>query len=318
MSTSGNNDIDLFELLDVLRARKAFIAAITVVLTGIGVFAILTMTPRYQSTATFLVRQAQSSNPLEPWNNLAEQFGYKIKPQTDPLLTNLERVLKTESFYAPFLDESLAPGNEDSSLVKLFKIDRVPEDKKLEALTGRITAAVKFKINSDKTYSIVVSTPGSHLSQFLANGLVDQLNAFFVAREKKEHDRKLDFLRIELANNRGELDSISNKVAGFLLANKEFTSPSLSYTYQKLKREETIYTEKYMITMKAFQSLNIAASQPEYFFEVLEFGKRSDYPAIPQKGKWIAGTFFLSFVVGCVFVLCFNWLLILKKKRPSS
>ncbi|GEM_PF-4583039 len=318
MQQEQPQEINLFEIFDVIAARKFFILIASTVLILSGVAVILTMTPLYKSTATFLVKQAQSSNPLEPWNNLAEQFGYKIRSGSDPLLSNLERVLQSENFYATFLAKSLNPASPDSALPQLLGVKNVAENKKVEAIAGQIRSGLYFKTNDDKTYSIVVTTAIPHLSQFLANGIIDQLNNFFVEREKKEHARKLEFLRSELDLNRGELDSVSNRLAQFLETNKEFSSPALNYRYQKLKREEAIYTEKYMITMKAYQSMNIAASQPDYNFEVVELAKVAETQARPQTVKWILGLLVAAPLFCCVLAVLFSWVISLKAKRATA
>jgi uncharacterized protein involved in exopolysaccharide biosynthesis len=274
------------------------------------------MKPKYEAVASFLVREEKANSPLDNWGALAEQFGYKLRPESDPLLNLLDVVLKTESFYEPFLDRSIVPGNQDSTLAKIFHVDTLPPDEKLEAFTARVGKTFKLRIEEGKMHTLTVSTRHANVSQFLANGIIEGLNRFFRERETKDQGRKLEFLKAELERTRREMDSASNSVRIFLEANKEFSSPMLSYRYQRLKRDEVIYNEKFMITMKAYQSMNIASSQPKYHFEEFQRAKLARSPSSPKKARLIAIGFAGSLFLGAMLVIFFRWFLIVR--RPAK
>lgn len=313
-----SSEVDLFELFALVWSYKWRIAAFTAAMTAAAAVGVNFMTPKYESTATFLIRQEKQASPFEAWGSLAEQFGYKVRGEADPLLSMMDRVLKSESFYAPLMEQSLNPAFAESSMVSLFKMDSVPAEDRAEVFTARVLACVKVKEGADKVYTLKVATPIPGLSYFLANGIIDRLTHFFNARQASEQERKLIFLQSELSKNRREMDSASNTVRVFLEANKDFSSPLLSFRYQTLKRDEAIYSEKFMVTMKAYQSLAIAASQAEFNFEKLQPPKLARNPSKPNKPKLVAAASAASLLFGSALVVAFRWLVVVRRRDLAA
>lgn len=316
--SSSGEEIDLLNVLMLIFRNKVKVIVSGLILTAIGSAFLLLRPEIYRSEAVFIVTGKDKSNPLEQWSMLASQFGFKMTENSDPLLSILDRVLTSERFYKGFLSLAVNPEYpEDSSLVRLFKVEKIPTEKQAKALAGKIMRSMKFVTNKDNSYSIIVKTHSSSLSHFLANEIAANLNRFFLERAQTEMNRKLTFLRGELALNKREVDSLAGRLRVFLEANKDITSPQLAFRYKEMNQELSMATEKYMLTMKAQQSLKIAASQSEYFFESVSPAEESGPMPLQRKLKLLAGIFAGSLFVSAVGVLFFGWFLKIARPGPD-
>ncbi len=310
MKLEEEKEIDILLAVKVMYRFKLKILLAALIITGIGGAIIFRLHDSYKSEAVFIVTQKEKDNPLEQWSILAEQFGFKMGKMSDPLLSMLDRVLRTDQFYRSFIGLSLNPRfSQDSSLIRVFKIENLTPDKQAKALTSEIVSRMKFVTNKDNSYSIIVTSKVSSLSKFLANRITENLNQFFLKRARTELDRKIAFLSGELVLNKREVDSLSNRLRIFLEANKDFSSPLLNFKNKEINQELTIAVEKFMLTMKAHQSLKISASQPDYFFESLTPAEEAGPTPLREKLKWVFALFSISIFFCSACVIVFNWLL---------
>ncbi len=316
--SASSREIDLLEIVTLVWNRRAWMFISAGVLAVTCAMVQFLLAPKYRATAIFVLREEKNASPLEAWGALAEQFGYRLHEEVDPLLSMVERVLGSEDFFRPMMPMVLSSGHPDSSLSRLLQVDTLPDGDKVEVFTAKMARSVRLKHEKDDAYTLTVRTKIPHLSQFLADAVVDGLNSYFAARQKREEIRKLEFLETELRKNRIELDSISGDFRHFLEFNKDFSSPLLNFQYLRLKREESISTEKYLVTMKAYQSVKISASQPRYFFEIFSHAKLPKPPSIFRRLSWIGMAFGGGLFTGAIVVILLEWLVRIRRRGGEA
>lgn len=206
MMIDYDDEIDLYELWQIIWKRRKFIAIFCTTVVTISIIASLLMTKIYRSEATLIpISSSSSSSGLSAYAGLAAMAGIPVPTDTDSTKVQavlnsrtLKEAVVTELDLVNILNEGEEiPEDEDpiqSTVRKFEQIYNVSEDKE----TSLITVAIDYKdpaLAQKIGYSVI-----SNLQEILNSKAltVAKFNRIFLEEKVAEQREKLNLLQQQL------------------------------------------------------------------------------------------------------------------------
>ena len=212
---ANQDEINLQQLFDALWSGKWIIIALTSFLSIIAVLYSVSLPNIYKSEALLspVVSEVGSSQAMSNIGGLASLAGINLQTQSVGNSTKALKKLRTLSFYEDnilpniFLPDLMALDSWDSKNNKIiydkniFNSDtqtwnKIPSPQKSYKHFKRVLHVSQDYDTGFVTLSIRHQSP--YISQEWTNLIVNQLNDFFRANDKREAEAAMDFLNIQM------------------------------------------------------------------------------------------------------------------------
>lgn len=215
--TDWEDEISLFDLINVLLKRKWLIVGITLLVVVVAFLAWKLVPQTYQ--AEFTVSFTESSFPKEFKGQVAITYYGEKEPVCIPY-----------SFSLSSEDQEL-PGRTLDSFAKKQKLAELAREAGLEALFERAGNTLSVNVNpqKDEEFSVVLSAKDEELCRKTAETLAPEIRKELLSALQKVHNAKLSFYQ-ELLKTAEENHRIArDKFFTFLEKNGSLTSDTKPY-----------------------------------------------------------------------------------------
>jgi uncharacterized protein involved in exopolysaccharide biosynthesis len=263
----------------------------------------------YTTEAQFMPKGSRGQSQIQ---GLAQQFGIVVggsdpgaSPQFYMDLLESRPVLAAVAArqYRIRTDSGLIAGN----LAKIYNVrNRNPAMVKnavTNALKGQVDEATSLKTG---VITVTVHAKYPELAVQIAQGLLDQVNAFNLNRRQESASAEREFIERRLAEAQAQLSQAEDNLQSFLTENRDFrSSPSLQLEFDRLNRNVSSRQSLYNSLATSYEQAKIEEVRDLPVITILE---PPEMPILPDphggKRKVILGVL-VGLVVGMVlaFVL---------------
>lgn len=277
------DEISLAWLASVVLKHRYVVLLSMVLVAALGVaHLVLTFSPTYTAVASFMPEGGTRSG-ASGLQTVASRFGLEM-----PLVGG---GTASPTFYANLLDsrEILTPlvldtftverGIEDQGrgarrgiLLDFLELGDLPQpvavQRGVEWLRGVTDPTVT---PSTGVVSLTVTTPWPELSEDLARGLLERLNAFNLERLQSQAAAERRFVEDRLAEVQEDVRLIEEELKDFLQSNREFqNSPELRFQHDRLQRQVAMRQQLFTSLSQSYEQARINEVRNTPVITVLE------------------------------------------------
>lgn len=243
-ASKPDSEISLIRLINIVLAYRSVVITCSVLLFLIVVVVTLILPRTYTVDSSFTPQSERLASNLA---GIAAQFGVPL-PATD--------AGASPDFYVELLDsrrilgETIETrytfptdtGEVSGTLVEILAIEGETEAERKEMALRRFRSMIGAEL--DRPSGVVtfeVETFNPQLSARIARRLLDLLNRFNLETRQSQASAERRFTEVRLAEAKGELLEVENKLQAFLEINRDLgTSPLLRFRQERLDREVSI------------------------------------------------------------------------------
>lgn len=241
---STGSEISLIRLINIVLAYRSMVITCSVLLFLIVAVVTLILPRTYTVDASFTPQSERLPSNLA---GIAAQFGVAL-PGTDAgaspdfyveLLESRRILGETIKTRYTFPTDT---GEVRGTLVEILEIEGETEGERGETALRRFRSMVTAEL--DRPSGVVtfeVETFNPQLSAQIAKRLLDLLNRFNLETRQSQAAAERRFTEVRLAEAKGELLEVENRLQAFLEINRDLgTSPLLRFRQDRLEREVNI------------------------------------------------------------------------------
>ena len=239
-----DSEISLIRLINIVLAYRSVVITCSVLLFLVVVVVTLILPRTYTVDSSFTPQSERLASNLA---GIAAQFGVPL-PATDAgaspdfyveLLASRRILGETIETRYTFPTDT---GEVSGTLVDILEIEGETEGERKEVALRRFRSMISAEL--DRPSGVVtfeVETFNPQLSALLARRLLDLLNRFNLETRQSQASAERRFTEVRLAEAKGELLEVENKLQAFLELNRDLgTSPLLRFRQERLDREVSI------------------------------------------------------------------------------
>ena len=245
----NDDSISLTVLLDVIYRGRKFIIAFTSIIILISLIYSLLVTPLYKSTMSMYPKES-NNNRFGNLSNMVSAFG--VDMSTDISSFNIPDIIKSRYLKQKLIYREW--GCINNNLINYWnlndgsKLDT--EHDALEIITKRITT-VESKTGLIKV-AVLMEDP--LLASDIANYISESVIEFTQKNHNKDASRNTKFILDRKNIAESELENSEDLLKKFRETNREITnSPELQLELDRLIRNVTVHTEKYITLLQQYE-----------------------------------------------------------------
>jgi uncharacterized protein involved in exopolysaccharide biosynthesis len=285
-----NDEVSLLQLARILVQERRVVIALVGIGLGIGVLAAILRPEVYSSTA--VITAAGRSGTANRFAGLASQLGLSdggsegasgitVTPEL------LEVLAESDVLLGRLVDDSTRVGSSglSGSLMATFasRRDASPAIKRLEVIRSLKRAIATRKNKMTGTLEIEVNTTSPRLSHAIALAVVAELNGYVLSLGRQQASEERRFVSASLNERKAQLTAAENRVASFLLSNRQYqSSPQLVLEYERLQREVALHQQVLVRLSQALEEAGIREARDTPVVVVLE---PAEVPLLPNPRK---------------------------------
>jgi uncharacterized protein involved in exopolysaccharide biosynthesis len=280
---SAGSEISLIRLLSIVLAHRSMVIICSVLLFLLVVVVALILPRSYTVAASFTPQSERLASSLA---GIAAQFGVPL-PATDAgaspdfyieLLQSRRILGETMKARYTFPTDT---GEVSGTLVDIFEIEGETEGERDEMALRRFRGMITADL--DRPSGVVtfeVETFNPQLSAQVAKRLLDQLNRFNLETRQSQAAAERRFTEVRLAEAKGELLEVENRLQAFLEVNRDLgTSPLLRFRQERLEREVSIRQAVVSALAQNFEQARIDEVRD---IPVITIVEEPEAPALPD------------------------------------
>jgi uncharacterized protein involved in exopolysaccharide biosynthesis len=263
----------------------------------------------YTTEAQFMPKGSRGQSQIQ---GLAQQFGIAVgggdagaSPQfyLDLLESRPLLAAVADRSYRVRTDKGVVTGN----LATIYGI----RNRNPAVVKSSVTNALKGQVDENTSLKTGVITVTVHakypeLSVQIAQGLLDQVNAFNLNRRQESASAEREFIERRLAEAQAQLSQAEDNLQGFLQENRDFrSSPSLQLEFDRLNRTVTSRQTLYNSLATSYEQAKIEEVRDLPVITILETPEMPIQPD-PHGGK---RKVLLGILVGLAFGIVLAFLL---------
>ncbi|MDF1544065.1 MAG: Wzz/FepE/Etk N-terminal domain-containing protein [bacterium] len=309
---SINENVNLADLLQIIRSNFRLIAIVTLAIMIISAVVTLSTPDRFSSRASLLPSgQTDRMASIKLLAGLSSKSTNENSSELFPLILRSNSVrdsvlaanysLTVEGSKTSYrLSDYLGSDNQDLLRERLSAITAIDTDTK----TGLI--------------EIAVETTAPELSQAVTTEYLVQLNRYNVQERQTEAGRTAEYLERELAEKRTELSRAEDSLSLFQSYNRNWrtsSDPGLLTELAALKRDVEIKAEVFAFLSRELESARLETQKDTPVIRVL------DHPSLPtiKSGPRRILTIFMSGITAfLMLVMLFIGRSLLQRNRTAS
>jgi uncharacterized protein involved in exopolysaccharide biosynthesis len=238
---SAGSEISLIRLLSIVLAHRSMVILCAVLLFLLVVVVTLILPRTYTVAASFTPQSERLASSLA---GIAAQFGVPL-PATDAgaspdfyteLLESRRIIGETIKTRYTFPSDT---GQVSGTLMDIFEIQGETEGEREDVALRRLRGMINSKLDRPSgVVTLEVETFHPQLSAKIAQRLLDLLNQFNLQTRQSQAAAERRFTERRLAEAKGELLEVENRLQAFLEVNRDLgTSPLLRFRQDRLERE---------------------------------------------------------------------------------
>jgi len=241
---SAGSEISLIRLINIVLAYRSVVITCSVLLFLIAVLVTLLLPRTYTVDSSFTPQSERLASNLA---GIAAQFGVPL-PATDAGASPdfYAELLESRRILGETIDARYTfptdTGEVSGTLVDILEIRGETEGERKEMALRRFRGMINAEL--DRPSGVVtfeVETFNPQLSARIARRLLDLLNRFNLETRQSQASAERRFTEVRLAEAKGELLEVENRLQAFLEVNRDLgTSPLLRFRQERLEREVSI------------------------------------------------------------------------------
>jgi len=238
---SAGSEISLIRLINIVLGYRSVVIACAVLLFLVVVVVTLLLPRTYTVDSSFTPQSERLASNLA---GIAAQFGVPLatadagdSPDFYIELLESRRILgETIATKYTFPTDT---GEVSGNLVEILEIEGETKGERMETALRRFRDMISSKV--DRPSGVVtfeVETFNPQLSALIARRLLELLNRFNLETRQSQAAAERRFTEVRLAEAKGELLEVENRLQAFLEVNRDVgTSPLLRFRQERLERE---------------------------------------------------------------------------------
>lgn len=301
-------EVSLLDLLNLALRRRRWIITWALTVGALAVLLLVFRKPTYTSSASFILQTADQGRSTLA--GLAGQLGVQLPgaastAQSPQFYSDL---VQTRSILGPIVTDSfsLAQGMRPESFLKLFPVPGTTPGARYEAgvlLLSRSVVHVRVS-KSTGMLTLEVTTPWPTVSEQIATRVLDRVNEFSLRMRQSQAAADLRFNEEQLAESRDSLLVAEDRLAEFQEANRQFNSPVLAFTRERLQRAITLDQQVYMSIVQATEDARLRELRDTPVITIIE---SPIVPASPDPRGRLRRAF-LGVILGSLLGFITAWL----------
>jgi uncharacterized protein involved in exopolysaccharide biosynthesis len=254
----------------------------------------------YRASASFIPQGADPGR--SGLASLAGQFGLALPSGSQTLTPDFYlRLIKSRELLGRVARDTLVVpemGNKRVAVEDLLGIDpgppKVREEDAIDVLTKRIEASAS-KTTAVVEFNVGMEWPSVALA--IARTLVDGVNEFNQRTRRDQAAAERKFIEARLAVASTELRTAEDRLQQFLQGNRQYASPDLQFSKERLQRDVTLRQEVFTSLTQAYEEVRTREVRDTPVITMI------DQPAVPSKpqprGRGVRTL--LGFLIGAGF-----------------
>ncbi len=306
-----HDDLSLFAVGTILLRNRWRIARWTLIGGVLAALAAFTKPALYVASASFIPAGTEQSRSALA--GLAGQFGVALptgnQSQSPDFYSSLLTSRELLSAIARDTFVVQERGGRRVAFLDLFKIDRNSAQGRVEEGVRQLRAIVKPSIvRTTGVVEVSVATEWRSVSLAIANALLTGVSEFNQRTRQGQAAEERKFVEGRLALAASDLRAAENRLEDFLMTNRQFTTPDLTFQRDRLQRDVALKQQVFTSLTQSYEEVRIREVRDTPVITVIE---TPSVPTVPEpRGRLVSVLFglifgallgaFIAFVSGAV------------------
>ena len=254
------DQISVAALATAIARNRVLICGTAIVCGLAGGLHALTRPATYSATGWFKPQSQQSQS--QALAGLASQFGLALplaggggspKDSADLAVSREILLPVTQARYSYHVGSKLVSG----TLVDIYSPGAQPEGLRRESAIAKLTKQVSTTVSKTGAVALKVTTADPGLSQALNANIMAELDSLELRTQQGRATPERIFIEQRVALAEDSLHQAENRLAAFLEANRQVTTPQLQLERDRLNRDVSMRQQLYTSLVQAYQTARI-------------------------------------------------------------